>query len=104
MQRAITEQFVPLKIDATEANDESDRLTEKYGVPGLPTVLMFGCADKKSEPAKSEAPAPLPAATPAPAQTSCAAPEHGPGRLTGFEPPAKMLERMRRVQCTGDHC
>ena len=103
VQRAVTEQFVPLKIDATEANDESDRLTEKYGVPGLPTVLMFGCADQKSEPAKATPP-PLPAAAPVPTQASCAAPENGPGRLTGFEPPDKMLERMRRVQCTGDHC
>jgi len=101
VQQAVADQFIALKVDATKSTDETDRLTDKYGVPGLPTVLMFGCADKKDGDAKP-AVAPAPAAPPV--QAACAAPQDGPGRLTGFEPPEKMLERMHQVSCAGDRC
>ena len=76
----VSERFVPLKIDATEETDEIARLEAKYGVPGLPTVLLMACND------------------PVPAQNECAVPGDGPGRVTGFIPPAEMIDRMRRVQ------
>jgi thioredoxin:protein disulfide reductase len=76
----VAERFVPLKIDATEETDEITRLEAKYGVPGLPTVLLMACND------------------PIPKQQECAVPQDGPGRVTGFIPPAEMIERMRRVQ------
>jgi len=76
----VAERFVPLKIDATEETDEVSRLEAKYGVPGLPTVLLMACND------------------PPPQQTECAVPQDGPGRVTGFIPPSEMIERMRRVQ------
>jgi len=98
VQQAVADGFIPLKVDATQSTDEIDRLTDKYGVPGLPTVLMFGCASAaKDEPKAAPPPAP-------PAAQSCAAPEAGPGRLTGFEPPEKLLQRMHRVSCVGDRC
>ena len=103
VQREVAEQFVPLKVDATKSTDEIDRLTDKYGVPGLPTVLMFGCGEKKEkldDAAPSGAPTP-PAPQP---QAACSVPQNGPGRLTGFEPPEQMLQRMSRVQCGSDHC
>jgi thiol:disulfide interchange protein DsbD len=76
----VAERFVPLKIDATEETEEIARLEAKYGVPGLPTVLLMACND------------------PLPRQQECAVPADGPGRVTGFIPPAEMIERMRRVQ------
>ena len=76
----VAERFVPLKIDATEETDEIARLEAKYGVPGLPTVLLMACND------------------PPPEQQQCAVPQEGPGRVTGFIPPSEMIERMRRVQ------
>jgi thiol:disulfide interchange protein DsbD len=94
VQRAVSDEFIALKVDATQATDETDRLTDKYGVPGLPTVLIFGCDGKAK---KEEAPMPPP-------QAACAVPQEGPGRLTGFEPPEKMLARMHQVQCAGDRC
>jgi thiol:disulfide interchange protein DsbD len=76
----VVDRFVPLKIDATEETDEVSRLEAKYGVPGLPTVLLMACND------------------PPPQQRDCAVPRDGPGRVTGFIPPDEMIERMRRVQ------
>src|SRR5437763_612121 len=76
----VAERFVPLKIDATEETDEITRLEAKYGVPGLPTVLLMACND------------------PVPKQQECAVPSDGPGRVTGFIPPSEMIDRMRRVQ------
>jgi thiol:disulfide interchange protein DsbD len=76
----IAERFVPLKIDATDETDEIARLEAKYGVPGLPTVLLIACND------------------PVPKPQECAVPQDGPGRVTGFIPPAEMIDRMRRVQ------
>ena len=73
----VSQKFVPLKIDATDDNEANDALLKKYGVPGLPTVLMVACKD------------PLPA---------CAVPQDGPGRVTGFLPPPEMLERLRRLE------
>ena len=76
----VAERFVPLKVDATEETDEVSRLETKYGVPGLPTVLLMACND------------------PPPRQQECAVPQDGPGRVTGFIPPDEMIERMRRIQ------
>ncbi len=76
----VAERFVPLKVDATEETDEVSRLETKYGVPGLPTVLLMACND------------------PPPQQQECAVPQDGPGRVTGFIPPDEMIERMRRIQ------
>jgi thioredoxin:protein disulfide reductase len=81
--REVTEKFVPLKVDATEDTPEIEKLTGKYSVPGLPTVLLFACRDA--------APAPRPDA-------ECAVPRDGPGRITGFVDPPEMLQRLRRVQ------
>jgi thiol:disulfide interchange protein DsbD len=80
--REVAEKFVPLKVDATDQTPEIDRLTSKYAVPGLPTVLMFACKDE---------PRPPPGA-------QCAVPPDGPGRVIGFLPAPEMLERLRRVQ------
>jgi thioredoxin:protein disulfide reductase len=102
VRAVVADRFVPLKVDATDETDEVTRLTSKYGVPGLPTVLMFGC-DQHGAPAPVAAPPPP--AKEEPALASCAAPAEGSvGRLTGFEPPDKMLERLRQVQCSGDKC
>jgi thiol:disulfide interchange protein DsbD len=76
----VAERFVPLKIDATEETDETTRLEAKYGVPGLPTVLLMACNE------------------PVPAPPECSVPRDGPGRVTGYIPPSEMVERMRRVQ------
>ncbi len=119
VQAVVADQFIPLKVDATDETDEVTRLTAKYGVPGLPTVLVFGCDGKakpvvapaavpEAVPAAVQAAAPAPAALPAPqdpALASCSTPAEGSaGRLTGFEPAEKMLERLRRVQCVGEKC
>jgi thiol:disulfide interchange protein DsbD len=74
----VARKFVPLKIDATEENEANDALLEKYGVPGLPTVLMLACRDDKPP--------------------ECSVPGEGPARVTGFLPPNEMLERLRRAE------
>ena len=79
VKQEIVDKFVPLKIDATDETDEVSRLEQKYGVPGLPTVLMVACKD------------PTPTA-------NCAVPQDGPGRVTGFLAPPEMLERMRVLE------
>jgi thiol:disulfide interchange protein DsbD len=76
----VAERFVPLKIDATDETDEIARLEAKYGVPGLPTVLLMACNE------------------PVPSPQECSVPRDGPGRVTGFIPPSEMIERMRSVQ------
>jgi thiol:disulfide interchange protein DsbD len=97
VQRLVADGFVPLKIDGTNETDEVQRMHGKYDVQGLPTVLVLGCKDpavqKKLEPA-------------APAKVaSCAPPAEGTaGRLTGFEPPDRFLERLRTARCPGDRC
>jgi len=75
----VAERFVPLKIDATEETDEVSRLEAKYGVPGLPTVLLMACND------------------PPPQQLNARSRRMG-GPGDGFIPPSEMIERMRRVQ------
>lgn len=81
VQREVAEKYVPLKIDATDTTDEVERLTTKYAVPGLPTVLMVACNDARPQP-----------------QVECAVPPEGPDRLVGFEPAEKMLERLRAAR------
>src|SRR5882724_9146278 len=76
--KEVADRFVPLKIDATEESDENDSLEKKYGVPGLPTVLMMACRDERPP--------------------ECAIPAEGPTRVTGFLPPPEMLQRLRGVQ------
>jgi len=76
--KEVADRFVPLKIDATEETEENDSLQKKYGVPGLPTVLMMACRDERPP--------------------ECAVPGEGPTRVTGFLPAPEMLERLRRVQ------
>jgi thiol:disulfide interchange protein DsbD len=80
VRQTVLDRFVPLKVDATEETDEVTRLEEKYGVPGLPTVIMMACNEPK------------------PVETGCAVPQNGPGRISGYVPPAEMMERMRAVQ------
>jgi thioredoxin:protein disulfide reductase len=74
----VTEHFVPLKIDATNDDDETEALEKKYAVPGLPTVLMLACKD--------------------PSPKECSVPQDGPGRVTGFLEPPEMLERLRTLE------
>jgi thiol:disulfide interchange protein DsbD len=81
--REVTENFVPLKVDATTDTPEIEKLTGKYAVPGLPTVLLFACRD--------DAPSPRPDA-------ECTVPRDGPGRITGFVDPPEMLQRLRQIQ------
>jgi len=76
--REVADRFVPLKIDSTEESDENDSLQKKYGVPGLPTVLMMACRDERPP--------------------ECAIPGEGPTRVTGFLPPPEMLQRLKGVQ------
>jgi thioredoxin:protein disulfide reductase len=78
VQQEVVQRFVPLKVDATDETEEVSRLEQKYGIPGLPTVLMMACNDPKPEP-------------------SCDVPADGPFRITGFIPPSEMIERMRRI-------
>ena len=35
---------------------------------------------------------------PKPVESQCAVPQNGPGRISGYVPPAEMMERMRAVQ------
>jgi thiol:disulfide interchange protein DsbD len=76
--REVTDKFVPLKVDATEQTEEIDRVMQKYDVAGLPTVLMMACKDDRPP--------------------ECAVPGEGPARVTGFLPPAEMLQRLRRAE------
>lgn len=76
--KEVSDRFVALKIDATDETEEINQLTSKYGVPGLPTVLMMACRDERPP--------------------ECAVPGEGPTRVTGFLPAPEMLERLRRVQ------
>jgi thiol:disulfide interchange protein DsbD len=76
--KEVADRFVPLKIDSTEESDENDTLQKKYGVPGLPTVLMMACRDERPP--------------------ECAIPGEGPTRVTGFLPPPEMLQRLKGVQ------
>ena len=75
--KEVREKFVPLKVDATEENDANDKILNKYGVPGLPTVLMVACKDPEPK---------------------CSVPGDGPTRITGFLPPPEMLERLRLAE------
>jgi thioredoxin:protein disulfide reductase len=76
--KEVSDKFVALKIDATEETEAIDKLTSKYNVPGLPTVLMMACKDDRPP--------------------ECAVPGEGPTRVTGFLGPPEMLQRLRRVQ------
>jgi thiol:disulfide interchange protein DsbD len=98
VQRLVADGFVPLKIDGTNETDEVQRLHGRYDVQGLPTVLVLGC--KELAVPKPVEPVPPPSKV-----ASCAPPAEGsPGRLTGFEPPDRFLERLRSARCPGDRC
>src|SRR5947209_4817063 len=62
--KEVSDRFVALKIDATEETEAIDKLSSKYNVPGLPTVLMMACRDDRPP--------------------ECAVPAEGPTRVTGF--------------------
>ena len=79
VKKEVAEKFVALRIDSTKDTDENERLQKKYGIPGLPTVLLLACKDE-----------PKP-------QAECSIPQDGPGRVTGFIEPPEMLSRMRQV-------
>jgi thioredoxin:protein disulfide reductase len=79
--REAAEKFVPLKVDATNESPEIEALFTKYGLQGLPTVLMMACNDAQPKTAPE-----------------CSVPQEGPGRITGFLAPPEMLEHMRRVE------
>ena len=74
----VSQKFVPLKIDATNEDDQIEALEKKYAVPGLPTVLMMACRDDKPP--------------------ECAVPQEGPQRVTGFLTPPEMLQRLRALE------
>ena len=78
VKREVNEKFVALKIDNTDETEAIEQLQKKYGVQGLPTVLMVACKD--------------------PVQPQCSVPQDGPGRVTGYIPPPEMIDRLRRVQ------
>ena len=73
----VKSKFVPLKVDATKIDEPMQALLDKYSVQGLPAVLMVACKDP---------------------EPTCAVPQDGPGRVTGFLPPPEMLERLRRLE------
>jgi thiol:disulfide interchange protein DsbD len=73
----VAQKFVPLKVDATNIDDEKQALLDKYSVQGLPAVLMVACRDPKP---------------------SCEVPQDGPSRVTGFLPPPEMLDHLRRAE------
>src|SRR5207248_1975939 len=43
VRQEMVDRFVPLKVDATDETAEVSRLEQKYGIVGLPTVLLFAC-------------------------------------------------------------
>ena len=64
------ERFVLAKVDGTDETEEIEKLYEKYGVKGLPTVIFVDSAGKVQ----------------------------GELTVTGFVPAAKFTELMRRVE------
>jgi thiol:disulfide interchange protein DsbD len=78
VQREVASRFVPLRFDVTEDSEANSELTQRYGVTGLPTVLLVSCGRT-------------------PKHDDCAAPAES-SRATGFLPPSEMLEVLRRVE------
>lgn len=68
--RKETSRFVMVKVDGTDETDAIDALYDKYGVQGLPTVVFLGSNGDQVKDAK----------------------------LVGFEPPAKFVKRLQRVE------
>jgi thioredoxin:protein disulfide reductase len=68
--RKETARFVMVKVDGTEETDAIDALYEKYGVPGLPTVVFLSSNGAQVQAAK----------------------------LVGFESPGKFVQRLKRIQ------
>jgi thiol:disulfide interchange protein DsbD len=62
--RALLEPFARFKVDLTRATDDNQALTERFGVLGVPTVIVFVGGVEAF-------------------------------RITGFEPPARFLERLQ---------
>jgi len=79
VQSEIKSRFVPLSLDVSDESAASGRLTKRYGIAGLPTVVILVCKDA------------LPHA-------HCTPPREGQGRLTGYVPPSEMLELLRSVR------
>lgn len=78
VQGEIKARFVPLSLDLGDESAASVRLAKRYGVSGLPTVVIMVC--------KSAVP-----------HTGCTPSLGGRGRLTGYVPPSEMLELLRAV-------
>jgi len=68
--REQTARFVMVKVDGTDETDAIDALYEKYGVPGLPTVVFLGSNGEQVKSAK----------------------------LVGFESPEKFAARLKKIQ------
>jgi thiol:disulfide interchange protein DsbD len=77
VQGEIKARFVPLSLDLSDESAAAGRLAKRYGVAGLPTVMIVVC---KAPPA------------------GCTPPREGQGRLTGYVPPSEMLELLRAVR------
>jgi thiol:disulfide interchange protein DsbD len=77
VQGEIKARFVPLSLDLSDESAATGRLAKKYGVAGLPTVVIMVC----------KAP-----------QAGCTPPSEGQSRLTGYVPPSEMLELLRAVR------
>jgi thioredoxin:protein disulfide reductase len=79
VQGEIKARFVPLSLDLSDESTATDRLAKKYGIAGLPTVLVMVCKNATT-------------------QRGCAPPVEGQGRLTGYVPPSEMLELLRAAR------
>jgi thiol:disulfide interchange protein len=77
VQGEIKARFVPLSLDLSDESAATGRLAKRYGVAGLPTVMIMVC----------KAP-----------QAACRPPREGQGSLTGYVPPSEMLELLRAVR------
>ncbi len=78
LQREVASRSVPVRFDVTEDSEANRELTKRYGVTGLPTVLLLSCGHP-------------------PKHDDCAAPAES-SRTTGFLPPSEMLEVLRRAE------
>lgn len=79
VQGEIKARFVPLSLDLSDESAATGPLAKRYGVSGLPTVVVMVC--------KNAVP-----------HAGCTPPPGGKGRLTGYVPPSEMLELLRAVR------
>jgi thioredoxin:protein disulfide reductase len=79
VQDEVKARFVPVSLDVSEESSATGRLTKRYGIAGLPTVMIMVC--KKAH-----------------ARSGAGAACEGQGRTTGYVPPSEMLELLRAVR------